>query len=229
MSDRVRGPEIAGVDLDGAPTVRLGDGKVAGLLIGERAAGEYRCIARDVLRPRRHHTLDGIDHVLWAAEPEVDEVRETEGNDIVRIGAQDRLPHGDRTIELALAPGSQRGDVTALARSGLGGKRLRGARLLDGDRDDRLLEGEHREIAPHAMRQREVRIGLQHGVETIRRIGPESEVAGDEMIEGRSSLCACGRDGEAACIAMRGVVPSSTWVQDDSPTTGVRRECHAPR
>ena len=70
---------------------------------------------------------------------------------------------GDGTIELALGPGGQGGDVAALARGGAGGKRLRGARRLDGDRNDGLLIGEHGEIALHAMSKREVRIGFQHG------------------------------------------------------------------
>ncbi len=78
-------------------------------------------------------------------------MRETEGDHVVRMGAQDRLPRGDGAIELAVGPRGQRGDVVALARCGAGGKRLRGARLLDRDRNDGLLEGEHREIALHAM------------------------------------------------------------------------------
>ena len=87
---------------------------------------------------------------------------ETERDGVVRMRAQDRLPRGDGTIELAVGPGGQRGDVVALALRRVGGERLRGARLLERDRNDRLLEGEHREIALHAMREREVRIGLQH-------------------------------------------------------------------
>ena len=132
---------------------------------------------------------------------------ETEGDHIMRMGAQDRLPQGDGTIELALGPGGQGGDVAALARGGAGGKRLRGARRLDGDRNDGLLEGEHGEIALHAMREREVRIGFQHGGETGGRIGSVGEVAGDEMVEGSGSLGAGGREGEAAGIEMHGVVP----------------------
>ena len=161
MGDGVRGPEIAGVELDGAASVGLGGEIVSGLLLGEAAAGEYRRIARDVLRPGRDHALDRGDHVLRAAEPEIDEMGETEGDRIMRMRAQDRLPQGDGAIELAVGPGGQRGDVAALARRGAGGKRLRGARLLDGDRNDGLLEREHGEIALHAMRQREVRIGFQ--------------------------------------------------------------------
>ena len=97
---------------------------------------------------------------------------ETEGDHIMRMGAQDRLPRGDGTIELAIGPGGQGGDMVALARRGAGGKRLRGARRLDGDRNDGLLEGEHGEIALHAMSKREVRIGFQHGGETVRAYRP---------------------------------------------------------
>src|SRR4029453_13620761 len=107
MRDGVRGPEIAAVELDGAASVGLGGGIVPRLLVRDRATSECRCIAWDVLRPRGYHALDGIDHVLRAAKPEIDEMRETESNDIMRIGAQDRLPQGDRTIELALGPGGQ--------------------------------------------------------------------------------------------------------------------------
>src|SRR5262249_4626305 len=48
MGDGVRGPEIAGVELDGAATGWLGGEIVSGLLVGEGMAGEYRCIAWDV-------------------------------------------------------------------------------------------------------------------------------------------------------------------------------------
>ena len=126
---------------------------------------------------------------------------------IVRMGAQDRLPRGDGTIELAFGPRGQRGDVAALARRGIGGKRVRGARLLDRDRNDGLLEAEHREVALHAMRQRAVGIGFQQGGEADRRIGPVGQVAGDEMVVGGESLGAGDRDGEAADIEMHGVVP----------------------
>ena len=64
MGDRVRGPEIARVDLDGPATVGLGREVIPGLLMGEGAAGEDRRIARGVFRPRRNHTLDRADHVL---------------------------------------------------------------------------------------------------------------------------------------------------------------------
>ena len=127
---------------------------------------------------------------------------------IQRMGAQDRLPYGDGTFELALGPGGQGGDVAALARRGVGSPRLRGARRHDGGRNDGLLEGEHGEIALHAMRQREVRIGFQQRSETGGRIGSLGEVAGDQMVEGSGSLGAGGREGEAAVIEMHGVVPS---------------------
>jgi hypothetical protein len=130
MGDGVRGPEIAGVELNGAAPGWLGGEIVAGLLVSEGVAGENRCIAWHVLRPSRDHALDGRDHVLRAAEPEIGEMGETEGDHITRMGAQDRFPQGDGTIELALRPGGQGGDVVALARGGTGGKRLRGARCL---------------------------------------------------------------------------------------------------
>ena len=79
------------------------------------------------------HALDGGDHVLRAAEPEIDEMGETERDRIMRMLAQDCFPQPDGAIEFALGPGVQRGDVAALARGGAGGKRLRGARRLDGD------------------------------------------------------------------------------------------------
>ncbi len=192
VGDGVRGPQIAGVELDRAAPGGLGSERVPGLLLGEAAAAEYRWKARDVLRPGRDQALDGGDHVLRAAEPEIDEMGETECDHIMRMGAQDRLPRGDGTIELALRPSRQGCDVAALARRGAGGKRLCGVRGLHGDRNDGLLEREHREIALHAMRERELRIGLQHRVETRGRIGAEGEVAGDQMVEGSGSLGAGG-------------------------------------
>ncbi len=135
---------------------------------------------------------------------------ETKGDHVVRMGAQDRLPHADGAIDLALGPGAQRGNVSVLARGGAGGQRLCSARCLDRDRNDRLLEPEHGEIALHAMRQREVRIGLQHGLEAVGRIGALGEVAGDEMVEGSGSLGAGGREREAAGIEMHGRVLTDT-------------------
>src|SRR5258705_8197885 len=83
MGDGVCGPEIAGVELDRAAPGWLGGEIVPGLFLGEAAAAEYRCIAWDVLRPGRDHTLDGGDHVQRAAEPEIDEMGETEGDHIM--------------------------------------------------------------------------------------------------------------------------------------------------
>jgi hypothetical protein len=132
---------------------------------------------------------------------------ETKRDRIVRVAAQDRFPQGNGTIELAIGPRGERGDVVELSLRRARGKRMRGARFLDRDRNERLLEGEHREIALHAVRQREVGIGPQHGVETIRRIGSIGEVARDEMVEGCGSRCARCRDGKTARIEMHGVAP----------------------
>src|SRR5262249_11220694 len=208
MSDGVRGPEIAGVELDGAAPGWLGGEIVAGPLVGEGMAGEYRCIAWDVLRPGRDHALNGANHVLRAAEPEIGEMGETESDHIERMGAQNRFPQDDGTIELAFGPGGQGGDVVVLARGGAGGKRLCGARRLDGSRNGGLLIGQPGEIALHAMSEREVGMGLQEGGETGGRIGSLGEVAGDDIVVGSGSLGAGGRDGEAAGIEMHGAAPS---------------------
>src|SRR5262249_17223498 len=113
---------IAGVELDRAPPGGLGAEIIPRLLVGEAAASEDRYVARHVLRPGRDHALDGGDHVLRAAEPEIDEMGETERDDIVRVVAQDARPRGDGAIELALGPGGRGGDVAALARGGAGGQ-----------------------------------------------------------------------------------------------------------
>src|SRR5215467_13521969 len=130
MGHCVRGPEIAGVELNGAASGWFGGAIVPRLLMGEAMAGEYRCIAWSVLRPNVDHAFDRAHHVLRTAEPEVGEMRETERDHVERIGAQDRFPQGDGAIELALGPGGQGRDVTALARRGAGGKRLCSARCL---------------------------------------------------------------------------------------------------
>src|SRR5438046_10509609 len=88
----------------------------------------------------------------------------TEGDHIMRVGAQDRLPAREGTIKLAFGARVQGSDVAALARRGAGGERLSCARLLRGNRDGGLLECEHREMAPHWIGKRERRIGLQHEV-----------------------------------------------------------------
>src|SRR4030095_13256093 len=49
MGDGVRGPEIAGVELDGAAPGWLSSEIVPNLLLSETPAAEYRCIARNVL------------------------------------------------------------------------------------------------------------------------------------------------------------------------------------
>src|SRR5258705_8290942 len=114
------------------------------------------------------------------------------------MSSQERLPSADGTREPSFGTGGQGGDVATLARGGAGGKRLRGARRLNGDRNNGLLKSEHGEIALHAMSKREVRIGFQHAGETGGRIGSKGGVGGDEMGEGRGSLCAGGRKGGAA-------------------------------
>ena len=209
MGDGMCSPEIAGIELDGAPPARLGSEIVARLFQREATAGEDRRIARRLLRPGRHHALDGGDHVLRAAEPEVDEVCETERDDIVWMGAQDRFPHGDGPVEVAFGPCGQGGDVTALALCCLGGQRLRGARRLDGGRHRCLLEGKHREVALHAMRQRKVRVGLQHAVQAGGCIGPVGEVTRDEMVIGRGSLGAGRREREASGVEMHVLILSA--------------------
>src|SRR5262249_25681216 len=108
MGDGMRGPEIAGLERDGAAPGWLGGEIVPGFLVREGMAGEYRCIARDVLRPGRDHALDGANHVLRAAEPEIGEMGETESDHIERMGAQNRFPQDNGTIELAFGPGGQR-------------------------------------------------------------------------------------------------------------------------
>ena len=123
VGDGVRRPEIAGVELDGMASVGLCREIVPGFLVRERAAGEYRRKAGSALRPGRNHALDGVDHVVRAAEPEIDEMRETKCDRVVRVAAQDRFPHGDGTIELAVGPRSQRSDVVALSLRRAGGKR----------------------------------------------------------------------------------------------------------
>jgi hypothetical protein len=79
--------------------------------------------------------------------------------------------------------------------------------LLDGDRNDSLLEAEHREIALHAMREREVRIGFQQDFEPVGRVGPVGQVAANHMIVGGGSFSAGGRDGQAADVDVHGVIP----------------------
>src|SRR5262249_20543836 len=122
VSDGVRGPEIARVDLDRAAAGWLGAEIIPGFLQREATAGEYRYIARGAFRPSRHHAFDRSDHVLRAPQPEIDEMRETEGDHIMRMDGEDRLPRGDGAIELAFAPGGQRGDVAALARGDAAGQ-----------------------------------------------------------------------------------------------------------
>ena len=133
---------------------------------------------------------------------------EAERDHIMWMGAQDRFPQGDGPIELSLGPGGQGGDMGAFARRGIGSKRPRGARRLDGGRNGGLLIRHHREIALHAMRKCEVRIGFQQGGETGWRIGSLGEVTCDEMVVGSGSLGAGGRDGEAAGIELHYVALS---------------------
>src|SRR5262249_26263992 len=128
------------------------------------------------------------------------------GDEIMRMDAQDRLPHRDGAIELALGPGGQGVNVAALARGDAARKRLRSARRLFGDRDDSLLEGKHGEIALHAVSKHAARIGFQQGGETSGRIGSERQVAGNEIVEGSGSLGAGNREGKAAGVEMHGVV-----------------------
>ena len=210
MGHRVRGPEIAGIEFDGAPPGGLGSAIVAGFLMGEAMAREYRRVAWNVVRPSREHALDRAHHVVRTAEPEVDEMGETEGDHVERIGAQNRFPQGDGAIELAVGPGGQGCDVIALARRSAGGARLGSARRLESGRNAGLLIGQHGEIALHAVSKREIRIGFEQGGETVRRIRPLREVSDDEVVVGSGRLGASGRDGQAAGIEIHRFGPPAT-------------------
>ena len=84
---------------------------VPGLLVGEAAAGEHRCVAGDILRPGRDHALDRGDHVLRTAEPEIDEMGEAEGHHVEWMGAQDRFPQSMVRSSSPVGPGGQGGDM----------------------------------------------------------------------------------------------------------------------
>ena len=135
---------------------------------------------------------------------------QTKGNHVQRVLAQDGLPEAEGAIELALGPRGQRGDVAALSCGGAFAERLGDLRGLHRDRDAELLEGEHGEVALHAVRQRKVRIGFKQGRETGGRIGSKGEVAGNQVVEGGRRPGVGGRKREPAVVEMHRLVPFCT-------------------
>ena len=185
MRHGMGGPEVTGGQLDGASPVRLGSQIVAALLLGETAAGQHGGIAGHGRRPMRQHALDGGGHVVRPAEPEIDEMAQPDGQHVMRVGAQYRLPRRQRRVELAIDPGLQRGHVQLLARGGIDAQPARGGSGLAGGGDDGLLVGEHGHVALQAMRQREIRGDCQQRGEALGRIGAVAEIAGYHMVERR--------------------------------------------
>ena len=209
VRNRMRGPQVAGVELYGAASRRLGGEVVADLLLREAAAREYRPNSPGC-PPTNAGITRSTEATMSCGLPSQKLTKCARRNATTSCGcvAQNRLPRREGAIELAVGPCGQGGNVAALARRGARGERLRGSRRVDGDGNDGLLEPEHGEVALHAMRERKVRIGLHYGVETGGRIGSERQVAGDEIVVSSGRPGAGRRDGQATDIEMHGVLPS---------------------
>src|SRR5262245_27266507 len=67
VRDRVRRPQVGGIDLDGFAAGCLRGGIIAALLERERAAAEERPVAGQLAAPFRRDALDGSEHLARAS------------------------------------------------------------------------------------------------------------------------------------------------------------------
>ena len=191
---------LPGIDLDRLASGALGQGVVAGLLVGEAAAREDHAPARQLGAPVREDALDLGLHGCRPAEPEGVEMMQAEGQHVVRMLGEDAPPDVEHAVEIAVDPARQRLDVGGLARGrALGvlagfGERL-GRPLYVG-----LVVGQHVEVAAQHMAQRELRIGLERRAEMTGGIGAVFQVGKRCAIEGIDGGARVGRQREAVQV-----------------------------
>src|SRR6185437_14710233 len=101
MRHRVKRPEIAGIDRERRFSRRFRRGAIAALLAGEAEAGEDGAIAPELAPPFRQNAFGRGAHRLRPPEPEIVEMRETEGEQIARVLRDDPFPGREGPREIA--------------------------------------------------------------------------------------------------------------------------------
>ena len=211
MGQRVRAPQVLGVELHRLAAGGLGNGVLAAFLPGEALAGEQRAVAGQPGAPLRLDALDRGAHRRRPAEPEIVEVREPEGEHVERMREENLLPQGDRAIEVAGDPGLERGEVLLLARRRLGDGLSRRARGFARRRHLVLVEGEQHEVAAQDLRQREVLVFFQRRGEVLCGVGAVLEVGDQRAVERLRRRGGVGGERQAVQVSRHERAPS--WCQ----------------
>ena len=204
VSDAVRGPEVAGIARDRLPPGRLGLGVMAAFLHREAAAAQQRAVAGHVAGPVLFGGQHRCQHPVRPAEPEIDEMGEAEGQDVVRMVEQDLVPDRRCPVRSAAGPGVEGREVRLLARRGAGAERAGGIGRRLGDRHHRLLVGQHGEQALQQMRERHLRIGGEQRLHSCLHVRAVAEIAGDHAVERGNRLRGGGGDRVSLCIMSHG-------------------------
>jgi hypothetical protein len=91
MRDRMGGPGVRGVALDGLAAAAFGAGVIPRLLQPEGADGEVGAVALRLRRPVRRGAFGDVAHPVDLADPEQFELREPERQQILRRRPRDAL------------------------------------------------------------------------------------------------------------------------------------------
>ena len=162
MRHRVDRPEIVVGELDGPTALGFSGGVISAFLQAEGVHPEYVPVARHCPVPCADGAGHRVAHEVGLARPEQGEVLQPHREQIVRVVDQDLVPDADRARRVSLAPGGERGDVSALAERGARrqplGLRQRGIDLAV----KRVRAEQHEEITGQAVREAEARVRRDH-------------------------------------------------------------------
>ena len=101
------------VELEGAVREGFGAPVVAVLLVAERVHRKHARVPRHRGTPLRQHLRDAVAQHAPPAEPEVEGVRDDEGQEVLRLVDDDRAVTLERIARVAREPGARRKRVTA--------------------------------------------------------------------------------------------------------------------
>ena len=196
----VRAPHVGGIELYRAAAGALRGGVVAGFLEREREAAEKAGVPGPALAPMRRHPLERRAHLGLPAEPEIVGVREAHRQHVARPRDEDFFPFAQRAVQVAGDPALERAHVGLLARRGALGVLRSRAQCVRRGRHGSAAVGEQHEVAPQAMPQGELGIGLQRSLRVLRQVG----VVAGEGLEG--TIEGVAGDGRRADGQLVGVV-----------------------
>ena len=213
MRHAVRGPQIAGIAVDRSSARGLRLGVVAAFLMREAAAAEDGVEAGQIFAPMALDAEHRCQHGIGSPEPEIDEMRQAEGQDVARMLGQDLFPDLRGTVRLAVDPAPQRRDMRTLARCRLCGEARRIRRGHFGDRHRGLLVGQHGEIALQAMRQAELGVGLEQRRHALRSISAITQIAHQRVVECLHRRRGCCRHLQPVSVSMHRCLSPAADVQ----------------